>query len=101
MMKSARSARGSMDASIAAFPPDVQAMLEQIRTTNPKGHPEIPARSATAARPDSQYRAISDQGQHGTIPKKGEEARTLVQLRFVLSSSQETKWTTSSSRRCR
>lgn len=32
-MKSAQSALGSMDAYIAAFPPDVQAMLEQIRTT--------------------------------------------------------------------
>jgi hypothetical protein len=100
-MKSARSALGSMDAYIAAFPPDVQSMLEQIRTTIPEGRPEIPARPATAARPDSQYRAISDQGQHGTIRNKGEEALTLAQLCFVLSSSQETKWTTSSSRRCR
>jgi hypothetical protein len=99
-MKSARSARGSMDASIAAFPPDVQAMLEQIRATNPKGHPEILARPATAARPDSQYRAISDQGKLGTIPNKGEGALALAQTRCVLSSSQETKWTTSSSRRC-
>ena len=32
-MQSAQSARGSVDAYIAAFPPDVQAMLEQIRTT--------------------------------------------------------------------
>jgi uncharacterized protein YdhG (YjbR/CyaY superfamily) len=32
-MQSAQSARGSVDAYIVAFSPDVQAMLEQIRTT--------------------------------------------------------------------
>jgi len=39
-MKSAQSALGSMDAYIAAFPPDVQVMLEQIRTTIREAAPD-------------------------------------------------------------
>src|SRR5690349_7622920 len=39
-MKSAQSVVGSMDAYIAAFPPDVQAMLEQIRTTIREAAPD-------------------------------------------------------------
>ena len=40
-MKSTQSAPRSMDAYIAAFPPDVQAMLKQIRTTIREVAPDV------------------------------------------------------------
>jgi hypothetical protein len=45
-MKSAQSALCSMDAYIAAFPHDVQAMLEQIRTISDSAE-KYPMRNAS------------------------------------------------------
>jgi uncharacterized protein YdhG (YjbR/CyaY superfamily) len=41
-MKSARSARGSMDASIAAFPPDMQACSNRYGQPIPRGTLKFP-----------------------------------------------------------